>query len=86
MRGEGVFNQDGPGFAQFPANAQLLCERPEFCGANFSYGDQYIEEMGMQVEKPGNAMTWLCAGINHHMTLVVHQIAKLFGISIGDTP
>lgn len=78
MRGEGVFNTNGPGFAQFPANAQLLCDRDEFYGASFSYGDQYIEEMGSQFDKPGNAMTWLRAGINHHLTLVVNQVSNLF--------
>lgn len=86
MRGEGVRNPDGPGFAQWPANAQLLRERPEFCGANFSYGDQYIEKMGMQLKRTGNAMTWLRAGFNHHITLVVRQIANLFGISTDGIP
>ncbi len=79
MRGESVFNDEGPGFAQWPANAQLLCDRPEFCGADFSYGDSYIRQMSLQTEKPGNAETWLRAGFNHHLTLVVRQIANLFG-------
>ena len=80
MRGEGVFNDDSPGFAQWPANAQLLCGRSEFCGADFSYGDEYIEQMSLQTEKTGSAETWLRAGINHHLTFVVRQIASLFGI------
>jgi Beta protein len=36
MRGESVFRDDGPGFDQWPANAQLLCARNEYCGPNFS--------------------------------------------------
>jgi hypothetical protein len=78
MRGEGVFTDDGPGFAQWPANAQLLCERTEFCGAQFSYGDQYISNMSQQAKKTGNAETWLRAGLNHHMVYTTRQVAKLF--------
>lgn len=89
MRGEGVFNDDSAGFAQFPANAILLRDRPEFCKRDYSYGDNYIYEKASQLEatgrvkKPGNAETWLRAGVNHHMTFVVHQIANLFGSSNG---
>lgn len=80
MRGEGVFKDNGPGFAQWPANAQLLCERNEFCGSDFSEGDKYIYKMGQQLEKNGNPETWLRAGINHHLTFAVQQISDLFGI------
>lgn len=86
MRGEGLRNEDGPGYAQYPANAQLLCDRVEFRGADFSYGDAYIEEMSQQSERTGTPETWIRAGINHHLTFVVRQIANLFGLSTVDTP
>ena len=79
MRGEGVFKDDGPGFAQWPANAQLLCDREEFCGAEFSAGDGYIFDTGQQIEKTGNAETWLAAAVNHHLVFTARQIATLFG-------
>lgn len=79
MRGEGVFHDGSPGFPQWPANAQLLCDSPEFCGADFSRGDMYIRQMGRQDQKTGSAGTWLQAGINHHLTFVVRQVASLFG-------
>ena len=79
MRGEGVFKDDGPGFAQWPANAQLLCDREEFCGAEFSAGDGYIFETGQQIDKTGNAETWLSAAVNHHLVFTARQIARLFG-------
>src|SRR5439155_24925482 len=41
MRGEGLRNPGGSGHAQYPANAELLTIRPEFCGAWFSAGDRY---------------------------------------------
>jgi hypothetical protein len=77
MRGEGVFLDNGPGFDQWPANAQLLCVRSEFCGPAFSAGDKYIFDMGNQITNTGNAETWLRAGINHHITLTVRQIANI---------
>lgn len=80
MRGESVFKEDGPGFSQWPANAQLLSEHREFRGRDFSYGDQYILDMGSQVASTGNAETWLRAGINHHMTFVARQVANLPGL------
>lgn len=81
MRGEGVRNERGAGFAQWPANAELLCGRPEFrqCGPRFSAGDAYIAREAGNYAHPGNASTWLQAGFNHHLTFVARQIASLFG-------
>lgn len=78
MRGEGLRNPGGPGYSQYPANAQLLCEREEFCGSTFSSGDRYINDRALNPAKTGNASTWLQAGINHHITFVVRQIARYF--------
>ncbi len=78
MRGEAVFKDDGPGFAQWPANAQLLSEREEFCGAEFSAGDDYIFKTGQQFKRTGNAETWLSAAVNHHLVFTSRQVAKLF--------
>ncbi|HEV2494956.1 MAG TPA: beta family protein [Terriglobia bacterium] len=79
MRGEGVQNPGGAGFDQYPANAQLLCGMDEFRGPGFSAGDAYILARANHPSRTGNASTWLQAGFNHHMTLVVSQIASLFG-------
>ena len=76
MRGEGLRNPGGPGFAQYPANASLLRERPEFLGADYCEGDRYIDEMGVQVDKSGTPETWLRAGINHHLSLTVNQLRQ----------
>lgn len=86
MRGEGLRNEDGPGYAQYPANAELLLGRVEYAGADFSYGDQYIEERASHPEKPGSPVTWLRAGINHHMTFVVSQISSLFAQATAAAP
>lgn len=85
MRGEGM--KTGPGSAQYAANAQLLVDRPEFRGASFSAGDRYIYNLSRYLIKgTGSPETLIRAGINHHVTLVVDQIAKLFGISTDDEP
>ncbi len=78
MRGQGLLNEDGAGHAQYPANAQLLMERAEFCGRGFSFGDKYIYERPIKRDKPGTPRSWVTAGVNHHLTFVVRQIASLF--------
>jgi len=86
MRGEDVFKRDGPGFEQWPAQAILLCDLPEYCEETFSEGDKYIRQMSLQRKQTGNVVTWLRAGINHHMTFVVRQLASLHGTSIAALP
>lgn len=83
MRGESVFKDEGPGFDQWPANAQMLLDRPEFGDPEYSCGDSYIYEMAQQTERTGNASTWLGAGVNRHLTFVGRQVASFFGATVG---
>ena len=82
MRGEGVLTEDGPGYAQWPANAQLLCGREEFNGGDYCGGDRYIETMSRQMSQTGTAKEWLAAAMNHHMTFVVRQIMRDFPTAV----
>lgn len=80
VRGEGLRNPKGAGFKQYPAQAQILTNQKNvFKGENFSAGDAYIAEKAKDIKtkKTGNPKTWLEAGINHHVSLVVDQIANL---------
>jgi Beta protein len=77
MRGEGIFNEDGPGHEQYIANAMLLCDSDDFYGQGFSYGDGYIFDVSQGIQNHGNPETWIRAGINHHITVVARQIASL---------
>ncbi len=86
MRGEGLRNEGGPGFAQYWANASLLSGRAEFRGPEFSKGDEYIYKLSRQTKQTGNPRTWLLAGINHHLALVIWQIANAFGSSTDAVP
>ena len=83
MRGEGLRNEGGRGYAQYAANATLLCERDEFSGSSFSYGDRYLANL---TEGYGSPETLLRAGINHHLTFVIQQISNLFATSTADAP
>ncbi|MFA6586299.1 MAG: beta family protein [Candidatus Paceibacterota bacterium] len=78
-RGEGLRNEKGAGHQQYPAQAQLLVKQKYFKGASYSYGDEYTADRAKPENiKTGNPTTWLTAGINHHITLVSHQISNLF--------
>ena len=53
----------------------------EFRGANFSYGDAYIAACATGAEGPSNHTRWKEVGINHHITRVVDDLAKLRAVS-----
>ena len=86
MRGEGLRNKGGAGYDQYPANAELLMQRQEYCGAEFSYGDRYIFERPLKRKNPGTPTTWIAAGVNHHLTFVVRQMAMLYAPSTEIRP
>jgi len=79
MRGEGLRNEDGPGWRQYPAQASLLCDRDEYCGADFSAGDNYLHELSQQIgSSKGTPEALIQVGVNHHITYVVGQLADMF--------
>lgn len=57
----------------------LLAARPEFRGAGFSRGDEYIAQCAVRAVSRGNGRTWKRVGTNHHLTFVAGQVANLFG-------
>lgn len=74
-------------FELYLASAAELLKDKRFYGKDFSDGDKYISEKAkhfeVYIKNPaikgtGSTETWLRAGINHHLTLVAHQIANLF--------
>jgi len=77
-------------FDKYLASAALLVKDKRFYGKNFSDGDRYIAEKadhypkymkekdrGRDIKGTGSTETWLRAGINHHLVLVVHQVSNL---------
>lgn len=74
-RGKGLRGKSSPGFVQYTAQAKLLVNDPVFkkdCCA----GDSYVSERATDETKTGNPTTWLTAGINHHMSLVITQLTS----------
>lgn len=78
-------------FDNYLAYASLLRETADFYGADFSAGDSFIDDKGKyfseymekvnkgdgkKIGGTGNTEQWLCAGINHHMAVVVDQISN----------
>ena len=53
----------------------------EFRGGGYSYGDKYIEGCAVGLESTSNLTRWKDVGINHHMTMVVRDLAKLVSAS-----
>jgi hypothetical protein len=77
LRGEGVLNENGPGFDQYNGWAKLLLDMPEYFGPSFSAGDQYVAERASNWRSSGNAQTWLQAGFSHHLTATALQVVGL---------
>jgi hypothetical protein len=65
------------GYGQFFAICADLVSRPQFSGAQFSYGDGMIHARATTGGSPGNAETWRTIGTSHHVEMVIHQIANL---------
>lgn len=65
------------GHDQYNDLCRIMVDRPEYRGAEFSWGDGYIDRCAAGQDGPGNAMTWLKAAINHHLATVADQVASL---------
>jgi hypothetical protein len=65
------------GFDQFFAICADLVSRPEYRGANFSWGDAEIAQKAANVGSCGNAQTWRQIGTSHHLETVLDQISNL---------
>lgn len=53
----------------------ILIARPEYCGAAYSWGDNYINECAARRVGPGNPTTWRKVANNHHFQKVAVQLA-----------
>jgi len=79
----------GPGgFQQYISLAKDVIAHPEYIGAGYSYGDQYIYDCAHQQNGVGTGSheTWRRATANHHLTLVINELANLHGSSTSGSP
>ena len=73
----------GPAFRgneeQMFDHCRIIVSNPQFqfCGADFSYGDRYIAQCAAEKEGPSNLTRWKSVTINHHITMVVNDLANI---------
>lgn len=81
MRGEGVQNPDGPGYAQWNGWAKYLLSLPDYFGRDFSAGDAYAAERALNGASTGTAQSWLQAAFSHHLTVASWQVRGLLEVA-----
>lgn len=71
----GAFSSHPDEYDQYFAMADEIVALDEFCGAGFSYGDQYISDRHDRKGTPGSPASWITACVNHHVSFTadVHQ-------------
>jgi hypothetical protein len=62
--------------------AGRLIAREDFKGAAFSVGNTYMANLVTAGAKTGNASSWRWASTDHHISLVMHSLGKLFGLPV----
>ena len=66
------------GFAQYRDICKVLVLLPIYLKATFSHGDQnYLDVATNPTTGPGNATHWRRDATNHHIHVVLHQVASL---------
>lgn len=73
VRGKGPAVSEGR--EQYQQLCQTLVQRPEFMGADFSWGDHEFAECAEGLIEPGWQSHWRGAGSSHHVRLVVDQLS-----------
>lgn len=77
----------GTAFRDYPAQMHTHCaaivneDRFKFSGAQFSHGDRYIAACAAGLEGHSNLTRWKEVAINHHITMVTHDLARLAAAS-----
>lgn len=64
-------------YIQFLNLAEQIIDLTDFCGKDYSFGDNYIYIQATDSDKPGTPTTWILAGVNHHLTFVINQLSNL---------
>lgn len=67
------------GFKQSHELARIITEHNEFSGRDFSAGDAWIADCAALETTSGNATTWRNVTTNHHLVMVLRQLANLRG-------
>jgi Beta protein len=71
-RGQGPVAVEGR--EQYRELCRMLVKRPEFAGADYSWGDEQIADCATGAIEPGSQNVWRGAGSSHHLRLVTEQV------------
>lgn len=71
----GAFSRHPDEYEQYFSIADEIVALDEFCGPDFSYGDQYISDRHEREGTPGSPGSWITACVNHHVSFTAdaHQ-------------
>ena len=72
-RGQGPVVQAGR--EQYRELCQMLIEREEFAGRDFSWGDAIIDDCANGLREPGAQALWRGAGTSHHLRFTAGQVS-----------
>jgi hypothetical protein len=61
--------------------ADLLTAQPYYAGSTYSNGDAYISGLQKRTASKGNAAKWRWASTDHHLTVNMDAIAKMYGLT-----
>lgn len=64
------------GLIQYYDLAADVVALPEFCGADYSTGDEYIQSKAERIGNPGRPGTWVRPCLSHHLTLTARETVK----------
>lgn len=62
---------------QMHDHCQAITTSDYFLGSGYSFGDHYIAQCAVKSVGPSNLSQWKKVGINHHMTVVLDDLANL---------
>lgn len=65
------------GSAQFHSLAKWLAESKHYYKADFSWGDNFIDECAKKTTGPGSQTSWVSVGMNHHFAVTAAKLSKL---------
>jgi hypothetical protein len=73
----GAFSSHPDEYEQYFSMADEIVALDEYCGADFSYGDEYISDRHERKGTPGSPGSWITACVNHHVSFTAnaHQDA-----------
>jgi len=78
VKGHFVRDEKFGKYKQYRKLSKQILTSGYYCGPDFSWGDNYIQECATGKSKTGSLSTWRQVGTNHHIMKVVQDIASFY--------